>query len=251
MRDISERKRADAELRETAEELARSNIDLQQFAYVASHDLQEPLRAVAGCVQILQKRYQGQLDTRADDLIRHAVDGVSRMQTLINDLLAYSRVGTRGKDFEPTNCNNVLKVALANLSAAIAEAGAVITHDDLPTAQADCAQLTQVFQNLVSNAIKFRSQERPEIHVGVQRQTGEWLFSVRDNGIGIQPDYFERIFIIFQRLHTRDEYPGTGIGLAICKKIVERHAGRMWVESAPGKGSTFFFSIPTGRGTPR
>ena len=249
-RDISERKRAEEELRETAAELARSNIDLQQFAYVASHDLQEPLRAIAGCVQILQKRYWGQLDTRADELIAHAVDGVSRMHGLINDLLAYSRLGTRGKEFKTTDCNGVLRMALSNLSASIAEAGAVIAHDELPSTRADGVQLIQVFQNLLSNAIKFRGEERPRIHVGVQPQNGEWLFSVRDNGIGIHPDYFDRIFVIFQRLHTRKEYPGTGIGLAICKKIVERHGGRMWVESGPGEGSTFYFSIPAGRGMP-
>jgi len=250
VRDISERKYAEAELRATADELARSNIDLQQFAYVASHDLQEPLRAVAGCVQILQKRYQSQLDARADELIGHAVDGVRRMQTLIDDLLAYSRVGTRGKGFEATDCNAVLKAALASLSASVTESGAVVTHDELPTVMADGAQLTQVFQNLLSNAIKFRGGQRPALHVGVQRGQGEWVFSVRDNGIGIEADYFDRIFVIFQRLHTRNEYPGTGIGLAICKKIVDRHGGRMWVESEPGRGSTFFFTVPAGEGTP-
>ena len=250
VRDITERKRAEAELRETAEELARSNVDLQQFAYVASHDLQEPLRAVAGCVQILQKRYRGQLDGGAEELIAHAVDGAARMQTLINHLLSYSRVGTRGKGFETTDGNAVLKAALANLAAAIAESGAVITHDELPLIRADAAQLTQVLQNLIGNALKFRGAAPPAIHLGVQRRQAEWLFSVRDNGIGILPDYFDRIFVIFQRLHTRNEYPGTGIGLAICKKIVERHGGRMWVESQAGAGSTFFFTIPAGGASP-
>jgi two-component system sensor kinase FixL len=246
VRDITQRKRAEEELQETAADLVRSNIDLQQFAYVASHDLQEPLRAVAGCVQILQRRYQGQLDARAEELIRHAVDGASRMQTLINDLLAYSRVGTHGKGFEPTDCNALLSTALANLSASITESGAVVTQDELPNVLADGGQMMQLFQNLLSNAIKFRGAERPELHVGVRRGSGEWVFTVRDNGIGIERDYFDRIFVIFQRLHTRNEYPGTGIGLAICKKIVERHGGRMWVESEPGKGSTFCFTIPTG-----
>lgn len=244
VRDITERKRAELELRNTAEELARSNLDLEQFAYVASHDLQEPLRAVAGCVQVLQKRYQGHLDSRADELIVHTVDGVRRMQTLIDDLLTFSRVGTRGKAFEPSDCNDILNQALANLEVAIKEADAAVTSDKLPTVKADAAQMTQLLQNLLSNAIKFRSEHRPAIHVSARREAGQWVFTVKDNGIGIQPEYFERIWIIFQRLHTRTEYPGTGIGLAICKKIVERHGGRISVESIPGEGSTFSFTIP-------
>ena len=250
-RDLTERKRAEETIREahallerTVEELGRSNLDLEQFAYVASHDLQEPLRAVAGCVQVLKKRYQGQLDNRADELIAHTVDGVNRMQTLIDDLLSYSRVGTRGKGFEPTDCDAILRQALANLETAIAESGAVVTHDQLPVVNADTAQLTHLFQNLVSNAIKFRGQQPPRIHVAMSREENQWKFSVKDNGIGILPEYFQRIFIIFQRLHTRTEYPGTGIGLAICKKIVERHRGRICVESEPGQGSTFSFTIP-------
>jgi PAS domain S-box-containing protein len=242
--DISERKRAESNLRNTGQELARSNLDLEQFAYVASHDLQEPLRAVSGCVQVLKKRYQGNLDDRANELIVHTVDGVSRMQTLIDDLLSYSRVGTRGKAFEPCDCNTSLNQALANLEATVADASAVVSHDQLPLVQADPGQLTQLFQNLVSNAIKFRSEKPPTIHIAVRHDGENWLFSVKDNGIGMQPEYFERIFVIFQRLHTRAEYPGTGIGLAICKKIVERHGGRIFVESAPGEGSTFFFTLP-------
>jgi PAS domain S-box-containing protein len=244
VRDISERKRAEAALNESAEDLARSNLDLEHFAYVASHDLQEPLRAVSGCVQVLQKRYQGKLDERADQLIAHTVDGVSRMQGLINDLLSYSRVGTRRKAFQAADSNVIFQQALANLEVAVTETGAVVTHDDLPVVQADAAQLAQVFQNLLSNALKFRGPEQPRIHVGVRRQGGTWRFRIQDNGIGIQPEYFERIFILFQRLHTRNEYAGSGIGLAICKKIVERHGGCIGVESEPGRGSTFFFTIP-------
>jgi light-regulated signal transduction histidine kinase (bacteriophytochrome) len=193
---------------------------------------------------VLQRRYHGQLDTNADELIAHAVNGATRMQALIHDVLDYSRVGNRGVDFQTIDGNTVLKNALANLDVAVTEAGAVITHDQLPTVLADGAQLTQVFQNLLGNSIKFRGAQRPKIHVGVQHQKSDWLFAVCDNGIGIQPEYFDRIFVIFQRLHTRQQYPGTGIGLAICKKIVERHGGRIWVESALGKGSTFYFTIP-------
>jgi PAS domain S-box-containing protein len=243
VRDISDRKKAELELRQAADELGRSNLDLEQFAYVASHDLQEPLRAVAGCVQVLKKRYQGKLDERADDLISHTVDGVNRMQSLIEDLLSYSRVGTRGKAFEECQGNEILEQAVANLEAPIKETGAAVTHDPLPAITGEPGQLKQLFQNLLSNAIKFRGPQPPRIHVAVRREMGQWVFSVKDNGIGMQPEYFERVFVIFQRLHTRTEYPGTGIGLAVCKKIVERHGGRIWVESEPGAGSTFAFTI--------
>jgi light-regulated signal transduction histidine kinase (bacteriophytochrome) len=253
-RELAERKRAEQELKQTMAELARSNQELEQFAYVASHDLQEPLRMVASYVQLLARRYQSKLDADADEFIAYAVDGATRMQALINDLLAYSRVGTRGKPFEPTDCEAVFDQALANLQMAIEESGTVVTHDPLPTVMADATQLTQLFQNLIGNAVKFRGEESPRIHVSAERLPplqagegrggGEWTFSVRDNGIGIDPAYHDRIFLIFQRLHTREEYPGTGIGLAVCKKIVERHGGRIWVESQLGKGSTFYFTIP-------
>ena len=242
--DITDRKRAEKALRHTMEDLKRSNIELEQFAYVASHDLQEPLRALTGMVQLLQRRYQGQLDARADEYIAHTVDAARRMQTLINDLLSYSRVGTRGRAFEMIDMHVVLQSTLANLSVLIQENAAVITHDPLPTVRVDAMQLGQIFQNLIGNAIKFRSDEPPIIHIGAERLPDSWRFSVRDNGIGIDPQYFERIFAVFQRLHTRREYPGTGIGLAICKKIVERHGGTIGVESQPGRGSTFYFTIP-------
>jgi len=254
-RDITERNRAEAELArhrehleelvlQRTEDLARSNRDLEQFAYVASHDLQEPLRAVSGFVGLLRQRYQGKLDEKADSYIGSAVDGVTRMQTLIGDLLSYSRVGTKGKAMEPTDTRRSVQDALTNLHASIGESGAVIQVDPLPTVQADAIQLTQLFQNLIANAIKFRSDRPPEIHVGARREQDAWRFWVRDNGIGIEPQYAERIFMIFQRLHTRKTYPGTGIGLAICKRIVERHGGRIWVESQPGQGSTFYFTLP-------
>jgi len=254
-RDITERKQAEEELRkhrlhleqlvaERTAELQHSNTELEQFAYVASHDLQEPLRMVASFTQLLARRYKGRLDADADDFIGYAVDGANRMQRLINDLLEYSRLGTRGKPFEPTHCEAVLNEVRANLQAAIEESGAVITHDPLPTVMADRSQLTQLFQNLIDNAIKFRGDEPVRIHVGVEPKDGEWVFSVRDNGVGIDPQYHERIFVIFETLHSKGEYPGSGMGLAICRKIVERHGGRIWVESELGKGSTFYFAMP-------
>jgi signal transduction histidine kinase len=225
-------------------ELARSNSDLQQFAYVASHDLQEPLRMVASYTQLLAKRYKGRLDADADEFIAYAVNGASRMQSLIQDLLAFSRVDSQGQRFEPTSVETLLGYALENLKGAIEEAGAVITHDPLPAIMADERQFLHLLQNLLSNALKFRGPEPPRIHLSAERRRDEWLFSVRDNGIGIDPQYGERIFILFQRLHTNAEYPGTGIGLALCKKIIERHGGRIWMESQPHQGATFFFTVP-------
>ena len=238
------RKRAEAELERTAAELARSNRELEQFAYVASHDLQEPLRMVSSFVQLLAQRYEGQLDAEADEFIHFAVDGAHRMQALINDLLTYSRVERRGKELKPVAAEAVLERALLDLHAAIEESGAEVTHDPLPEVVADEIQLGQLLRNLVSNAIKFHGEAPPRVHVGVRERDGEWLFSVRDNGIGIDPQFADRIFMIFQRLHTREEYPGTGIGLAVCKKIVERHGGSIWVEGQPGAGSTFYFTLP-------
>ena len=230
-------------LEESVAELGRSNADLQQFAYVASHDLQEPLRMVSSYTQLIARRYKGKLDADADEFIAFAVDGANRMQRLILDLLAYSRVNTAGRQFEPTAMETVLKAALNNLTDAVKESQAIITHDPLPAVMGDDKQLAQLFQNLLSNAVKFGGAQPPRIHISAKQTDGEWLFSVRDHGIGLDPQYADRIFVIFQRLHTREEYPGTGIGLAICKKIVERHGGRIWVESELGKGATFYFTM--------
>ena len=243
-RDITDRKRAEERLQREVDALARSNKELEQFAYVASHDLQEPLRMVASFTQLLAQKYEGQLDDKARKYIDYAVDGAVRMQRLINDLLTYSRIGTQGKPPEPTDSHAVLDETLRNLQAAIQENRAIVTNDDLPTVHVDASQLLQLFQNLVGNAVKFHGADPPRIHVSARDLGREWVFSVKDNGIGIEPQYADRIFVIFQRLHTRDEYPGTGIGLALCKRIVDRHGGRIWFESEPGKGSTFFFTVP-------
>ena len=245
IRDISVRQKAEKHLVKTVGELKRSNDELQQFAYVSSHDLQEPLRMVSSYTQLLAKRYKGRLDSDADEFIAYAVDGCNRMQGLIQDLLTYSRAGTNGKALHEISSEDALRVALTNLRPTIEQSGAVVTHDSLPAVTTDAPQLTQVFQNLVGNAIKYRGHEVPQVHVSATNNGGdEWIFSVRDNGLGIDPQYFERIFIIFQRLHGREEFEGTGIGLAICKKILERLGGRIWVESRPEKGSTFYFALP-------
>jgi PAS domain S-box-containing protein len=244
--DTSRMKRAEEALRHVAEELERSNEDLQQFANVASHDLQEPLRMVSGFLKLLEDRYAPQLDDKANEYIGYSVEGATRMSQLITDLLAYSRVGSKGKELRPTDADKALAGAMANLRGSIQEAGATVTHEELPTVKADSTQVMQLFQNLIGNAIKFRSPDRPcQVHISAKQSEGQWVFAVRDNGIGIPPEQSERVFVIFQRLHGREKYPGTGIGLAICKKIVERHGGRIWVGSSPGEGSTFCFTIRT------
>jgi len=243
LRDVTERCEAAEELQRRAEELARSNRDLEQFAYAASHDLQEPLRAVAGCVQLLQSHYEGKFDARGNEFITHAVDGATRMQKLIDDLLTFSRVGTRGVEFTSIKCAEAVENALRNLSVAIREQNASVEYGELPVVAGDLSQLSLLFQNLIGNALKFRGGDAPRIRVAARREGREWVLCVRDNGIGIAPQYFERVFVMFQRLHTRREYPGTGMGLALCKRIVERHGGRIWVESEAGKGATFCFTL--------
>jgi PAS domain S-box-containing protein len=242
--DVTDKHRAQKALQRTMADLSRSNKELEEFAYVASHDLQEPLRMIASYTQLLSRRYKDKLDKEAEEFIAFAVDGAIRMQKLINDLLSYSRVGTRGKAFSATDLEQVLQTVLTNLKIALEESGAQITHDPLPTVVADSTQMTQLLQNLIGNALKFRGERAPHIHISAQREGAAWVMGVKDNGIGIEPQYFERIFVIFQRLHTQQEYSGTGIGLAICKKIVERHGGRIWVESKPGQGATFWFTLP-------
>lgn len=242
--EISNRKRAESALLKSNQELARSNAELEQFAYVASHDLQAPLATIASYSQLLEKRYKDQLDSQAIKFITNIVQGCTRMQTLIDDLLEYSRVGRSQKPFELADCNHAVQQAIANLQGAIRNAQAVVTYSELPAVMGDISQLVQLFQNLLGNAIKYRHDAPPAVHISASKHEESWLFSVSDNGIGIARQHQERIFQIFQRLHTQREYSGTGIGLAICQKIVERHGGSMWVESEPGQGSTFHFTLP-------
>ncbi len=242
--DVTEKRRAEVGLKRALVDLSRSNQDLEQFAYVASHDLQEPLRMVSSYVKLLERRYKGKLDADADDFINFAVDGAVRMQNLINDLLLFSRVNTQGKEFELTDYEEVFATAIANLQAQIERNRAIITHDPLPNILADRIQQIQVLQNLISNGIKFHRDETPQVHVSAKEGKDGWVFSVKDNGIGIEAQYFDRIFLIFHRLNEKDKYPGTGIGLSICKRIIDRHGGRIWIESELGRGSTFFFIIP-------
>ncbi|MEG4168013.1 MULTISPECIES: ATP-binding protein [unclassified Microcoleus] len=241
--EISHRQRAESALLKSNQELARSNAELEQFAYVASHDLQAPLATIASYAQLLEKRYKDQLDSQGSKFIGNIVHGCTRMQTLIDDLLEYSRVGKSPKPFQLTDCNHAVEQALAHLQGAIRETKAVVTYSELPAVMGDISQLVQLFQNLVSNAIKYRHDEPPVVHITACKQEENWLISVSDNGIGIAPQHQKRIFQIFQRLHTQREYPGTGIGLAICQKIVELHGGCIWVESEPEQGSTFYFTL--------
>jgi PAS domain S-box-containing protein len=244
IRDVSVRKRAEENLVRVIEELKRSNEELVHFAYVASHDLQEPLRMVASYTQLLAKRYRGRLDSDADEFIAYAVDGCNRMQQMIRDLLAYSSAGSNAMSMHAISSELALQTALASLRVAIEESGAVVTHDVLPVVTSDNTQLSRIFQNLIGNAIKYRRAEAPRIHVSAAANATEQIFSVRDNGVGIDPKYFDSIFVLFQRLHRRGELAGTGIGLAICKKLTERLGGKIWVESQLDQGSTFHFTLP-------
>jgi signal transduction histidine kinase len=241
--DITESKRTYEQLQKSAEDLKRSNVELEQFAYIASHDLQEPLRMISSYTQLLEKRYKDKLDQDANDFIGFAVDGANRMQKMIQSFLIYSRTTRDKSPLQTVDCNRVIEDVLMNLQISIQESGTVVHHANLPTIVGHPDLLLQLFQNLISNAIKFRNGKTPIISIGVQKNDSHWIFSVKDNGIGIDPQYFEKIFIIFQRLHTQGDYPGTGMGLSICKNIVERHHGTIWVESEPSKGTTFYFSI--------
>jgi len=245
--DITERKRAESVLKQTVVDLTRANADLEKFAYVASHDLQEPLRNVINCLQMLEKKYKNKLDAQADKYIDYAVEGSARMKALILALLTYSRLGTRGAPHKPTDCDHILAETVKDLRSAIKETGGVITHDSLPTVTVDRSQLSQVFQNLIENAIKFRRHDPPRIHVSAVKNRKEWVFSVKDNGIGIESHHLERIFVIFQRLNKRSQYDGTGIGLAIVNKVAERHGGRVWAESELGGRDDRLFTMPNRR----
>ena len=242
--EVIKHKLTEMEMEKLMDELKRSNKELQQFAYVASHDLQEPLRMVTSFTQLLERRYRGNLDDDADDFINYIVEGAKRMQNLIDDLLTYSQVTTQAEVFKTVDMEEVLKFSIANLKVLIDENDAKITHDPLPTINADMSQMIQLFQNLIGNAIKFHGSEPPVIHISAQKDGESWIFSVKDNGIGIEPHHWERIFRVFQRLNKRDDYPGTGIGLSVCEKIIQRHYGKIWLESEPGKGSKFFFKLP-------
>ncbi len=249
LRDFAERERLVEALASRAAQLARSNRELEQFSYIASHDLQEPLRMVGSYTQLLEQRYGPQLDDDAREFLRYAREGATRMRELIDALLSYSRIDTRAEPFQRVAADDVLNVAVSNLRGALVQSGAILHRTPLPIVEVDRIQLGQVFQNLIGNAVKFHGPKPPQIWIGAERRGAEWLFTVRDDGIGIPPEYQERIFIIFQRLHTREEYPGTGIGLAVCKKVVERHGGKLWVESSgvPGEGTTFLFTLPVER----
>lgn len=248
-RDITQQKRIEQKAMKITEELIHSSNELEQFAYIASHDLQEPLRSISSFTELLAHRYKDRLDPEADEFINYIINGTKRMQQMINDLLTLSRINTKGKEFVSTNIKDVINKVLENLHSLIDRNQAVITIDNMPIASVDEIQFIQLFQNLIDNAIKFRKKDTvPQIHISARKEENEWIFSVKDNGIGIDPNSFRKLFIIFQRLHSREEYPGTGIGLAICKKIIGRHDGRIWIESRPGEGSTFYFSIPIKRG---
>jgi PAS domain S-box-containing protein len=251
LEDITDRVQAAAVGARQLQELERSNAELEQFAYVASHDLQEPLRAIVGYLQLLEQRYRGRLDADADEFIGYAVEAGRRMQALVNDLLAFARLGTQRRPPRPVDAGDVLRSVLDGLRTVLTETGAVVTHDRLPVVLVDEPQLRTLFQNLIANAVKFRGERAPRVHVTAQPSGPAWTFAVRDNGIGIEPRHQERIFVMFQRLHTRAEYPGTGIGLAMCKKIVEGHGGRIWVASQAGAGSTFYFTLPGAGGDAR
>lgn len=243
-KEVDDKQRAERRLETQAKELARSNQELEQFAHIASHDLQEPLRMVSSYTTLLERRYKDKLDSDANEFIGYAVDGAKRMQTQINDLLAYSRITTQANSLESTDCSSIFDTAMANLVVSIAKNGATVTRDPLPTLHTDASQLVSVFQNLIANGIKYHGDQPPTVHVSAVASEEDWLFSIKDNGIGIEGEFADRIFDIFQRLHSKSEYSGTGIGLAICKKVIERHGGRIWVESEPPNGSTFFFTLP-------